>query len=366
MNILLGVNIAALLAGGIWLWASFVLMMVLTSPADELAGDTRSGVINAPERLLLGMLYLTLPLLAFNVVLFIHYFGSGDPLFLIELLGKMGVDVSALRSGTSSFERIGGFLALGLLTGAAGTNVAHELIHRTGSPVALLIGRWLLAFSLDTTFSIEHVHGHHRHVATDQDPATARRGETVFGFAARSLVQGNISAFKIESDRLRRKGRGVLSVDNRAITGQFMSLALIVLCGIIGGWTGVAAFLACAVQGKFYLEVVNYIEHYGLVRVPGARVEARHSWNCYRTISNAVLYNLPRHSHHHSYAAKPFWTLEVEEDGPVLPFGYMTMIGLALIPPLYWRCMQPLLDGWDRTQATEAERDILTRARMLA
>ncbi len=241
--------------------------------------------------------------------------------------------------------------------GAAATNVAHELVHRLHSPASMAVGRWLLAFSFDTTFSIEHVHGHHRQVCTPADPASARRGEHPLAFAIRSTVQGNISAARIEAERLRRKGLPLWSLHNRIVTGQLMSLALLAAAWALGGFWGAAAFAVAGVQGKMYLELVNYIEHYGLVRAPGGRIEPRHAWNTYRRISSALLYNLPRHSHHHMFAAKPFWTLEAEPGGPTYPHGYMTMILISLVPPL-WRApsIRCWRNGTRRAQATRSGR----------
>lgn len=359
MNLVLLGNLLALGAGGPWLWVSFLGLLALSSPADEIGGDDRSLPASGSARWYSALLYLTLPLLFANWLMALHYVAPGDPLGLKALLSVAGADLGGAIAVTGPLQGIGGVLALGLLIGGAGTNVAHELIHRTGSPAALIVGRWLLAFSFDTTFSIEHVHGHHRHVATPLDPASARRGEPLYRFALRSFVEGNRSAFRIEAERLRRKGRTFLDPSNRALSGQIMSLLLLGVAFVVAGGAGLALALVCGLQGKFYLEAVNYIEHYGLVRVPGTRVEPRHSWNCYRGISSALLYNLPRHSDHHCHAAKPYWTLRIEEDAPTLPFGYMTMILAALVPPVFMRLMDPHLADWDRRLASQSERLLL-------
>jgi alkane 1-monooxygenase len=142
MNLLLAANALALWAGGGWTWANFLGAVALASVVDEAAGDDRTAGGGAPERLL-DLLLLTLPLVALNVALL------------------------AVRAGSeSAFGLAGAILGLGLLTGAAATNVAHELTHRLDRPISMAIGRWLLAFSFDTAFSIEHVHGHHRNVGT--------------------------------------------------------------------------------------------------------------------------------------------------------------------------------------------------------
>jgi alkane 1-monooxygenase len=365
MNLLLAANIGALLIGGAALWFGFLAAFILSSFVDEAAGEDRSGPDSGSQRLLDAMLNLTLPLLALNVLVLLLVASPAIPDAGARVLAMIGVDLVAARAATGFWSVLGGLLGLGLFIGAAGTNVAHELVHRTNSLVAQITGRWLLAFSFDTTFSIEHVHGHHRNVCTPTDPATARRGEHPLTFALRSTVGGNLSAVRIEAERLKRKGLRPWSPHNRVITGQLMSLTLLIVAWLIGGWGGIALFFLAGVQGKLYLELVNFIEHYGLVRVAGGRIEPRHAWNTYHRISSGLLYNLPRHSHHHMFAAKPFWTLEVEPEGPTYPHGYMTMILISLVPPLWRKTVNPLLADWDNHSASDAERAILARDRAL-
>jgi Fatty acid desaturase len=359
MNALLLVNLAALTTGGLALWAGYACALVLSTIVDEAVGDDRVKQAGAPVRFLNTMLYLTLPLMALNLAALSLLFGSGDAFGLITGLATIGVDIPAARASSGFWTLLGGLMGTGLFVGAAATNVAHELVHRTDSRAAMLAGRWLLAFSFDTTFSIEHVYGHHRTVCTPVDPATSRRGEYALAFCLRSTLHGNISAWRIETERLRRRSLSTWSRHNRVITGQLMSLSLLAASYAIGGWWAVLAFAIAGAQGKLYLELVNFIEHYGLVRVPGATVEPRHAWNTYRMISSGLLYNLPRHSNHHRYAAKPFWTLEEEPDGPSYPYGYMTMILISLIPPLWHRVVDPLLAEWDAQAASQAELAIL-------
>jgi fatty acid desaturase len=346
MNLLLACNIVLLSWGGAWTWVGFIGAVVISSVVDEAAGDDLTDHKRAPVRFLNLMLWLTLPLIAANVVM------------LALVAGRSGIaDLPSL---------LGTILAVGIYTGGAATNVAHELIHRNHSPWQVTMGRWLLAFSFDTSFSIEHVHGHHRRVCTPDDPATARRGEYVLAFAWRSFRDGNRSAMRIEAERLKRKGLPFWSTDNQFISGQMMSLALMLAAIWIGGWVAGLAFLLAGLQGKMYLELVNYIEHYGLVRVPGQRIEARHAWNTYRRISSGLLYNLPRHSHHHLYATKPFWTLEPEPEGPTYPHGYMTMMIISLVPPWWNSVVEPRLATWDQTMANPAEREIIAGTRHAA
>lgn len=365
MNVLLVVSLVASLCGGSGLLVGFATSLFVATIVDEHVGDDMAAPSGGETVWLDAMLYATLPLMVALSIVAAHYFGSGDPIGLVAALDAVGIDFEASRRSSGPLHLAGAVMGLGLMTGAAATNVAHELVHRTRDPLALAVGRWLLAFSFDTNFSIEHVYGHHRTVGTEADPATARRGEYVLAFALRSTLDGNRSAWRIERARLARSGRRRRLWENRVVTGQLLSLAIAAGWTVIAGLPGLLAFLACAVQGKLYLELVNYIEHYGLVRVPGTGVEPRHSWNVYRRVTNGLLYNLARHSHHHRFAAKPYWSLEVEPAAPTLPYGYMTMILASLFPAIWRRLMHPRLADWDATQASTAERQWLAERGLL-
>jgi Fatty acid desaturase len=359
MNILLLLNLAVLTVGGAAIWLGFVAAFLLSSLVDEAAGEDLSPPETGDHGFLNAMLFLSLPLVFLNFVAFVLLFGTGSAFGLVSALLTIGIDIEAARAATGLWSYLGALMAMGLYIGSAATNVAHELTHRTDSPVAMGTGRWLLAFSFDTSFSIEHVYGHHRHVCTPVDPATSRRGEYPLAFFFRSTWHGNISAWRIESERLNRRKLPVWSLQNRFLTGQLMSLALLVVAFWLGAWWGVAAFVMAGIHGKLYLELVNFIEHYGLVRVAGGRIEPRHAWNTYHALSSGLLYNLPRHSHHHMFATKPFWSLEQETGGPTYPHGYMTMILFSLVPSLWNRIVDPLLAEWDRSFATEEERALI-------
>jgi fatty acid desaturase len=361
MNLLMALNIAALFTGGLALWVSYGCALLLSTVIDEAAGDDIVQPGTPPVRFFNAMLFLTLPLIALNIVALALLFGQGNAGGLVPALMMVGIDIEAARSASGFWTLAGALMGTGLFVGGAATNVAHELTHRTQHAASMLTGRWLLAFSFDTSFSIEHVYGHHRNVCTPVDPATSRRGEYPLAFFLRSTLHGNISAWRIETERLKRKNLAIWSLNNRWLTGQMMSLAILATTFAIGGMGAAIAFIVVAVIGKLYLELVNFIEHYGLVRVPGRGVEPRHAWNTYKAISSALLYNLPRHSHHHMYAAKPFWTLEKESEGPTYPYGYMTMILISLVPPVWHRVVDPLLAEWDRTMASQEELAILRR-----
>ncbi|MGV8840159.1 MAG: alkane 1-monooxygenase [Bauldia sp.] len=316
---------------------------------DEIVGDNWAKLDEKHPTFLKAILYLQLPTLAIVSLMFAYYLS--DWTFL-------GTQVNEARANTHWYQMFIALFSLGLYYGIAGINVAHELVHRN-SRLAVLTGRWLLSFSFDTAFSLEHVYGHHLNVATPKDPATAPRGMHFWQFYVRILWQANRNAWRIEKRFLEKKGRSVWSLRNRVITGQLMSLIWVALFAAADGFKGVVIFLVISMWGKLYLEITNYIEHYGLVRVEGTRVEARHSWNSSRRITNYLLFNLPRHSDHHVRPNRQYWELEARRDAPQLPHGYFIMAITSLVPAFYMKKMAPLLEHWDREFATPAERELI-------
>lgn len=351
------VVVAALVGGGGWIVAGLAGTVAFYVLGDLVAGDDlRTPDYRRPGILTL-QLWLALPLLA--LIVFVATWGAstGDPLgFGAWVQALTGFDALAAREATTAGERFAAIVLTGLMIGMVGTIPAHELVHRTWDRVSLAIGRWLLAFSFDTPFAIEHVHGHHRTVATPDDPASAPRGRNVYAHILHSTLLGNASAWRIEARRLRRRGHGVLSPRNVVLRGHAMSLGLLALAGWLGGAGAAAFFLACALWGKALLEIVNYMEHYGLARIPGTPVAPRHSWNTNRRISAWSMFNLTRHSHHHAQGEAPFHELQPFADAPRMPTGYLGTIVLTLLPPLWRRVMAPRLADWDARFATAAER----------
>jgi alkane 1-monooxygenase len=248
------------------------------------------------------------------------------------------------------------------MIGMVGTITAHELTHRTWDPISMFIGRWLLSFSFDTIFSIEHVYGHHRYVSTIDDPATAPRGRNVYFHIVASTIKGNISAWNIEKKRLTRKGQGLFSWHNAVIRGHLMSVLLVVAAYAMGGWQAAVFFTLCGLWGKSLLEIVNYMEHYGMVRNPATPVQPRHSWNTNKRISSWAMFNLTRHSHHHAQGEVPYQDLKPFPEAPMMISGYLTTIIVALIPPLWHKLMTPKVLAWDRDYATAEERALAAKA----
>ena len=153
-----------------------------------------------------------------------------------------------------------------------------------------------------------------------------------------------------------------MSWHNRVIRGHLMSVLLVAVAWAIGGWQAAAYFALCALCGKALLEVVNYMEHYGMVRDPKTPVQPRHSWNTNKRISSWTMFNLTRHSHHHAQGEVPYQDLKPFPEAPMMINGYLTTLIVALIPPLWHRLMTPRVLAWDRDDATAEERQMAARA----
>jgi NAD(P)H-flavin reductase/ferredoxin len=356
-------SLAAILLGGQAISVGFLALLAFYLIGDAISGDDLSTPRFAYPAILTAQLWLALPLLAAIVFAAIWAVSPGDPLGFGGWVTRLtGYDVLSARETASFGNQYSLFLMTGLLIGMIGTITAHELTHRTSDKVSMFIGRWLLAFSFDTIFSIEHVYGHHRYVSTESDPATAPRGRNVYHHIVASTIRGNISAWHIEVQRLRRKGFGRFSWRNAFIRGYLMSLALIGVAAWMGGWKAAGFFVLCGLWGKSLLEIVNYMEHYGMVRHPDAPVAPHHSWNTNKRLSSWSMFNLTRHSHHHAQGEVPYQDLKPYSHAPMMIGGYLTTIVVAMIPPLWHRLMTPKLLAWDRYHASAEERRLAARA----
>lgn len=371
--------LAALVAGGMWVTIGLAAVLAIYLVGDAVCGDDTATPHFAHPGILTFQLWMALPLLSAivfaSVWSFGATFGGGDPLGFGAWVQQLtGLDLLALRSaaqaGLGGFggagahwaHQVSGVLLTGLMIGMIGTIPAHELTHRTWDPVSMLVGRWLLAFSFDTVFSIEHVYGHHRYVSTTEDPATAPRGRNVYFHVLASTLKGNVSAWQIERKRLQRQGHGVFTPFNAVIRGHLMSVLLVAGAWALGGWPAAGYFLACALWGKALLEIVNYMEHYGMVRDPATPVQPRHSWNTNKRISSWTMFNLTRHSHHHAQGEVPYQDLKPFPQAPMMVGGYLTAIVVAMIPPLWHKLMTPKVQAWDRDFASPAERELARQA----
>mgnify|MGYP006275074595 FL=1 len=254
----------------------------------------------------------------------------------------------------SPVETIGWILSIGLIGGVVAINPAHELIHKSNS-TEQTIGGLLLATVCYGTFKVEHLAGHHVDVATPRDQSTAARGKAVYGFIAQSILKNPGRAIELEKRACIERGTIWRWYASESVGWSTVSLCWLVACAMAVDvfstrtpWIGVAYFLAQALVAITLLEIINYIEHYGLSRrlengdydsPRYERVTHLHSWNSDFALTNALLFQLQRHSDHHAHSFRRYQTLRHHPDSPQLPAGYSTMVLVALVPPLWFRVM---------------------------
>lgn len=355
--------IAALIFSGDYIIYALAGILLVYIVGDSISGDDTSTPEYKAPQILTVQLWMALPLLALVMFLVLWNISATD-LFSVGAIASeiTGYDVLAARDSLGAAHYISLFILAGLIIGLVGTITAHELTHRTWDPTSMLIGRWLLAFSFDTIFSIEHVYGHHRYVSTKEDPATAPRGRNVYFHILASTIKGNISAWKIEKKRLTRKGYALFGPRNAVIRGHLMSVFLVAIAYALSGLMPTLFIIACMLWGKALLEIVNYMEHYGMVRNPETPVQPRHSWNTNKRISSWAMFNLTRHSHHHAQGEVPYQDLKPYPEAPMMISGYLTTIVVALIPPLWHKLMIPKVLEWDAKYATAEELELVREA----
>ncbi len=242
------------------------------------------------------------------------------------------------------------WLATVISTGSVlgfGLNVSHELGHKLGT-VPRKIALLNTALGAYGHFSIEHNRGHHRHVSTPEDPASSKMGENIYRFACREIPGAARRAWYLEADRLRRMGRSAWHPDNEIL--QALSLTALVYGTLIYfyGLPMLVVLVPVALWGAFQLTSANYVEHYGIQRLKTAQgtyesCKPHHSWNSNHLVSNLVLFQLQRHSDHHTHPGRCYQSLRDFPNLPRLPSGYFGMFFLAYIPPLWYWVMDPLL-----------------------
>lgn len=237
----------------------------------------------------------------------------------------------------------GRIMSMGFLCGIFGINVAHELGHRVNR-FEQLLAKSLLLTSQYIHFFIEHNKGHHKNVATHEDPSSGRYNESVFAFYPRTIIFSYISALKIANNEMQKKGKTAFSLQNEMIQVQLLQLIFLTVILFVFGWKILLFYLAAALMGILLLECVNYIEHYGLSRRQNERgnyerTMPHHSWNSDHIIGRMMLFELSRHSDHHYLASRKYQVLRHHENSPQMPTGYPGMMILAHIPPLWFYVM---------------------------
>jgi len=256
----------------------------------------------------------------------------------------------------SLLGQVGYVMSMGVVGGIIAINVGHELIHKS-TQLEKVTGGLLYSLVSYAGFVVEHVYGHHVHVSTPEDASSSRYKQSLYNFLPKAYVGNFTNAWKIQKKRLNKKGLGLLSAKNELIWYNLASVVAACLMGLfftlLGSefLLGVGFFLAQSFIAITLLEIINYIEHYGLHREKLSngkyqRVNIEHSWNSNYLLTNMFLFQLQRHSDHHAFAARRYQVLRHHEQSPQLPFGYATMFVIAMIPPLWMAIMNPKVEAY--------------------
>lgn len=242
-----------------------------------------------------------------------------------------------------------------------GLVMSHELGHKTQT-LPIWAAKTVIACTGYGHFNIEHNRGHHKHVATPEDPASARMGENLYKFAYRELPGAFYRAMGLEKQRLTRKGLPFISWQNEIFHSWLITLIAFSSMVVMWGMAALPFLLICSFYGWFQLTMANYIEHYGLLRqkLANGRYEPcqpKHSWNSNFALSNLISLHLQRHSDHHANATRPYQILRNFEDVPTMPAGYPGMMLLSMFPPLWYRLMDPKVAAWAEGDLTKVNID---------
>jgi alkane 1-monooxygenase len=325
----------AIQLNGFWSYSTVIFAFVIIPLVESVMKGSTENLTEAEEerradsRFFDWLLYLNVPIVFALVIYYLHT-----------------LDTQTL----ATYEVTGLTLSMGTMLGACGINVAHELGHRFTRGEQLL-SKALLLPELYMHFFIEHNRGHHKNIATDEDPASARFNEALPVFWWRSTVNSYLDAWKLEGQRLSKAGKSFWSWDNEMLRFQFIQIAYLLTIAAIWNWRIMGFAILIAVLGFLLLETINYIEHYGLrrQRLASGRYEAvneTHSWNSNHELGRIVLYELTRHSDHHYKSNKKYQLLNHHDESPQLPLGYPTSMLLAMVPPLWFKVMNPKVEAY--------------------
>ena len=322
------VGVLGIYFGGIWSYSALLFAFVILPflefllPVDE-KNYTEVEVINRLKNVVFDvLLYLNLPIV----------FGS----IVFTLYKITHVDLS-------SYEIIGMTISLGIILGANGINVAHELGHRVNL-LERILGKILLIPSHYTHFFIEHNHGHHLHVSTPEDPSTAKYNQNLYAFWYQTVTGTYTKAWQIQKKLNQIENRSWVSVKSDMFWFTIIQISYLLLIYYFFGNIGFIVALLAGIVGFLLLETINYIEHYGLKRNQLAsgrfeRVSEKHSWNSNHVLGRIMLYELTRHSDHHYKSQKKYQILEYHDISPQMPYGYPTSMVMSFFPPLWFAVM---------------------------
>ncbi len=352
--------IASILVGGTYTWvgvALFGLNVVIDTLTRNIhlpADFDNLGQSYGNKVFQYGVMYFMLPVfITLQVVLAYRIF---------EFTASTPIQLSLFynityQSGISGINLIGATLSSGLWAGL-GIIYGHELSHNQKE--GFFISRLIMALSGASHFTYAHVYNHHLDLGHEDDPATAPRGRNIYAHAWLSHMGQSRYSYNLERGRLAKKGKSFLSIDNRWLLGYFYSLPSIVLFVWAGGLVGVIALFAVWVIANFLLEALNFMGHYGLIRVSDKPVEHRHSWDNDSVFTSWFFIEIGRQCDHHVRGETYFWELD-DVEGPNYGIGYFSLFLITLIPAVFRKYVKKHIDNWDRKFASDEELKIAAK-----
>ncbi len=313
---------------GVWCWSAVVYAFVMIPIAETLMPVNTANYSEEDIESRLKNKF-------FDVLLYLNV-----PIVYGSLLYSLFI---VTNNSLSTLETIGIVFSLGIILGANGINVAHELGHRK-TMFEKLLGKMLLIPSHYTHFFIEHNHGHHLHVSTPNDPSTAKYNQSLYQFWWQTVSGTYKEAWRIQNRLNAMENRKFYAVKSDMFWFTIIQISYLLLIYFIFGTQGTVIALFAGIVGFLVLETVNYIEHYGLKRnlLPSGRFERvseKHSWNSNHVLGRIVLYELTRHSDHHFKSQKEYQILEYHDVSPQMPYGYPTSMVMSFFPPLWFAVM---------------------------
>jgi len=357
--------LVGLVIGGPWVWTGVVLFIAsiiidyvtsaIKSIRCEPAGRDENGDLYGIDGLLKAMMWVQYPvfvMLQLALVWRVYEYVTGVPFGPNEILGV------TIHHGVTGWQMYGATVSTGIYMGL-GIMFGHELAHTKGP--TFVLARWMMALSGIAHFCYAHVYNHHLELGCEDDPATAPRGRSIYKHYLLSHFGQSRFLFVMEKQRLSRLGVPFISWQNRWIRGYAMSLPSIFLFWFAGGWIGLGVMVGAWVISAFELEVLNYLEHYGLIREKGQPIDYHHSWDVAESpFTQWGFIEIGRQADHHDRGETHFWELE-DCGAPDTHYGYYAMFALLLVPPLWERFIKPRLAEWDETRASEGERKIAAK-----
>jgi len=341
---------------GIWLWMTVTFFYGGVTLLDKYFGDDDANPNDEMveeiknETYYKQVLYLAVPMLWLSVIVMAYVVSQYE---------------------WSWLSILGGSLSAGLM-GALGVNLGHELGHKVNDKGQQFAAKLALAVSGYGHFVIEHNKGHHKDVATPNDPASSRMGESIYKFVKREIPGAFRRAWGLEASRLERLGKSEWSLSNEIIQPALVTIGAYALLLAYFGPVMIPFLAIVAAFGYWNLTCANYIEHYGLLRLKEKsgryeRCKPHHSWNSNHKVSNLALVHLQRHSDHHAHPTRTYQVLRDYDNVPKLQAGYPWMFVLAMVPPVWFAIMNPRVAEWaegDMNKVNidpEAKDDMFTR-----